>query len=217
MITNDELIEDLQLVSKINHDRYITVNHYRKHGKYDNKTVVARFGSWSNALKAANLIHYPDDILGKRFGKLVVINRTDDKKDRYYLWRCKCDCGNTTFINQSLLKRGLMTSCGCGRGEVMRDRERLRNEILSKYEIDEETGLRYPDFDKKLLKSNTSGYTGVYRKKDKWVCELIVKGEKYRQYGFDTAEEAYKGRLRLEEEHLPAHFKKRLDERRNEK
>ena len=78
--------------------------------------------------------------------------------------------------------------------------------------------MRYPDFDKKPLKSNTSGYVGVSKKGNKWVAELIVKGNKYRAYGFDSPEDAYhNGRLKLEEKYLPEKFRDGLKERRKHK
>lgn len=52
-----------------------------------------------------------EDLTGKRFGKLVVI-------DRYYQygetkWNCKCDCGNITQVKASSLRSGAIQSCGC--------------------------------------------------------------------------------------------------------
>ena len=48
-----------------------------------------------------------EDLKGKRFGKLVVLDRVDSK------WKCICDCGNITFANASNLKSGNTKSCGC--------------------------------------------------------------------------------------------------------
>lgn len=48
------------------------------------------------------------DISGKRYGKLIVIKYTGNKK-----WLCKCDCGNTTIVYGKYLRSGLAKSCGC--------------------------------------------------------------------------------------------------------
>lgn len=53
------------------------------------------------------------DLTGQRFGKLTVLERTNEKQDRYYLWRCRCDCGGETLVNTKRLKRGTITNCGC--------------------------------------------------------------------------------------------------------
>lgn len=53
------------------------------------------------------------DLIGERFGKLIVISeaRTRARWTRYFL--CKCDCGKEKEICMSSLRRGLTTSCGC--------------------------------------------------------------------------------------------------------
>lgn len=51
--TNQELIEDMRLV----HYKFgkLTAKIYEEHGKYSRNTVAARFGSWNNAIKFAQL------------------------------------------------------------------------------------------------------------------------------------------------------------------
>ena len=49
------------------------------------------------------------DLVGKRFGKLVVVGRTD------CAWKCICDCGKETEVATSHLTSGKTKSCGCGR------------------------------------------------------------------------------------------------------
>lgn len=53
------------------------------------------------------------DLTGQRFGKLTVLERTNEKQDRYYLWRCRCDCGGEILVNTKRLRRGTVTNCGC--------------------------------------------------------------------------------------------------------
>ncbi len=57
-------------------------------------------------------------MLGKRFGKLIVIFFS--KKDRSHsYWKCLCDCGATKIVTSNNLKRGRSTSCGCKRKETL--------------------------------------------------------------------------------------------------
>lgn len=57
------------------------------------------------------------DIIGKRFGRLVVLDRTTDhitaggRKIPCYL--CQCDCGNNHTATSSSLLSGSVKSCGC--------------------------------------------------------------------------------------------------------
>ncbi|MCD8159271.1 MAG: hypothetical protein LUD77_10395 [Clostridiales bacterium] len=53
----------------------------------------------------------PDDIVGKRFGKLVVEKMEVYKNHKYY-YRCKCDCGKEPLIHRGRILFGA-TSCGC--------------------------------------------------------------------------------------------------------
>lgn len=60
-----------------------------------------------------NLSLAAKDIAGQRFGKLVALFPTEERKYRSVVWACKCDCGND--INASLhnLQEGKVKSCGC--------------------------------------------------------------------------------------------------------
>lgn len=53
-----------------------------------------------------------NDLTGKRYGKLLVVQRlgTNSHGDASYL--CQCDCGNTNIVSQSNLVRGHALSCG---------------------------------------------------------------------------------------------------------
>ena len=52
------------------------------------------------------------DLTGKRFGKLVVLERAENDKGRSQ-WLCRCDCGNLKVINGSNLRHDKSHSCGC--------------------------------------------------------------------------------------------------------
>ena len=58
-----------------------------------------------------------DDLTGKRFGRLTVIERAESRKQpkggRSTRWLCQCDCGNVVLVNASTLKNGESKSCGC--------------------------------------------------------------------------------------------------------
>lgn len=55
------------------------------------------------------------DLTGQRFGKLTALERIKREGCRGALWRCECDCGNTTEVFVSNLTRKHTTSCGCER------------------------------------------------------------------------------------------------------
>ncbi len=54
------------------------------------------------------------DLLGHRFGNLVVTSLSDVKDESRRLhWVCACDCGQTAIVCTVLLTTGSTTSCGC--------------------------------------------------------------------------------------------------------
>ena len=56
-----------------------------------------------------------DDLTGKRFGILTVIERVelDESGFGFGKWKCQCDCGNIKLADGYYLKKGMITSCGC--------------------------------------------------------------------------------------------------------
>jgi hypothetical protein len=56
------------------------------------------------------------NLLGKRFGKLVVTNYVGiHHKKKKAMWLCKCDCGNTKITLGTYLSSKETQSCGCSR------------------------------------------------------------------------------------------------------
>jgi hypothetical protein len=53
------------------------------------------------------------DERGKTYGKLTVIEFHAVRLEA--MWLCRCECGNTTIVAGSDLRRGGTKSCGCGR------------------------------------------------------------------------------------------------------
>lgn len=64
---------------------------------------------------------YIVNLIGKRFSRLIVIDRAKNKGARVY-WLCKCDCGNEVEVSSSNLRSGHVKSCGCYRLESLKKR-----------------------------------------------------------------------------------------------
>ena len=54
----------------------------------------------------------PLDLIGKRFGALVVTERIGSKWG-HSLWKCQCDCGTVCERTANQLTLNTMISCGC--------------------------------------------------------------------------------------------------------
>lgn len=55
------------------------------------------------------------NIANKRYGNLIVLEPTDQRRGSSVVWKCICDCGNTAFASCSKLRQGRTKSCGCYR------------------------------------------------------------------------------------------------------
>lgn len=85
-----------------------------------NETVVSTTGLKSGHTQSCGC--YQDDIAssthlinltGRRFGKLTVLERTDNSRTGMVRYKCRCDCGNVTDVVGSHLSSGRIQSCGC--------------------------------------------------------------------------------------------------------
>lgn len=63
--------------------------------------------------KSCGCITSAVDLTGKRFGKLVALEPTDQRSGSFVVWKCQCDCGNITYASVGNLNAGHVKSCGC--------------------------------------------------------------------------------------------------------
>lgn len=65
-----------------------------------------------------------ENLVGKKFGMLTVIEQTKSKnnKNRKRYWKCKCECGNIVITTTDNLKSNHATSCGCKRKNTLHEK-----------------------------------------------------------------------------------------------
>lgn len=54
-----------------------------------------------------------ENLIGRRFGRLVVIEKSTERYRGWVTWKCICDCGAVKNIPSAYLKNGHTKSCGC--------------------------------------------------------------------------------------------------------
>lgn len=67
-------------------------------------------------------------MLGKKAGRLLVVDREENNKRGQARWRCVCKCGNEPIVEGNNLRNGTTVSCGCFRREIF---ERQHERSLS--------------------------------------------------------------------------------------
>lgn len=58
-----------------------------------------------------------DEMIGKVFGKMTVLEIGRPYKGKAKRWRCRCECGNIRLRNKFQINNKLRTSCGCSAAE----------------------------------------------------------------------------------------------------
>ena len=72
------------------------------------------------------------DLTGKRFGKLVVIERAKGVFNHAY-WKCQCDCGNIVILRKDdfIYPYSHIKSCGCW--HIEESKHRPKDKINGKF------------------------------------------------------------------------------------
>jgi hypothetical protein len=85
-----------------------------------------------------------ENLTGKRFGKLIVLDQRKSGSARKgaiktnIMWLCRCDCGKEKWAQMPGLKTGNITSCGCSRispenRDFYQSTSRPENRMIAKY------------------------------------------------------------------------------------
>lgn len=68
------------------------------------------------------------DLVGKKFGRLLVVSFNSISNTRNSIWNCKCECGKEKILSSVRLINGNTKSCGCLRSEIQK--EKCKNRAL---------------------------------------------------------------------------------------
>lgn len=69
------------------------------------------------------------DLIGKRFGRLTVIELVGKDKSYNKLYKCRCECGNFKIVPQDRLVTGKTKSCGCLKKERLTKHGKSRTKL----------------------------------------------------------------------------------------
>lgn len=143
----------------------------------------------------------PVDIRNKKFNNLTTIEPTSKKSSNgSIIWKCKCDCGEITYVSMGDLTSGKVKSCGCLISETSKENIKKATEVHLKENIIEGTNI--PAISRKeIISSNTSGITGVRwdKSRQKWISEIRFKNKWYFLGRYKEKEDAVKIRKAAED------------------
>ena len=132
------------------------------------------------------------DITGRRYGKLTAICPTNKKNAQgSVIWKCRCDCGRETEASVLGLNSGNIKSCGCLKKEY-------RQLLCDRLHLVDGTCVEWLE-GRKGRADNTSGFRGVYKKKNGKYSVSIGFKKKILYVGvYDHYRDAVDARLQAE-------------------
>ena len=139
-----------------------------------------------------------ENLIGRRFGKLEVIGRSDKRGSRgartVPLWECRCECGAICYKATDTLTNPELSMCNDCVGKYATAKMREKAGFVDGTQISKITST-------KLISTNTSGCRGVYFDKNtgKWRARLKFKGKLMNFGSYTNFEDAVKARKEAEQ------------------
>ena len=139
-----------------------------------------------------------ENLIGRRFGKLEVIGRSDKRGSRgartVPLWECRCECGAICYKATDTLTNPEISMCNDCVGKYATEKARAKAEFVDGTQISRITS-------DKIIATNTSGARGVYwdRRSGKWRARLRFKGKIYNFGSYVNFDDAVKARKEAEQ------------------
>ena len=112
------------------------------------------------------------DLIGKRFGRLTVLEIASKDKWGHYKWLCKCDCGNSIIVRGDNLKSNITASCGCLNKDLVKKRMTIHGKVKS-VEYKCWSGIKARCLNENYPKYKNYGGRGIT------VCERWLKFENF--------------------------------------
>lgn len=83
------------------------------------KIIEARYLTGGHSISCGCFNTRGGNLIGERFGRLLVLDYSNERYGHNKKWLCICDCGNKKVVLGVLLKRGSTKSCGCLAKELL--------------------------------------------------------------------------------------------------
>ena len=134
-----------------------------------------------------------ENLIGRRFGKLEVIGRSDKRGSRgartVPLWECRCECGAICYKATDTLTNPEISMCNDCVGKYATEKARAKAGFVDGTQISKITST-------KLISTNTSGCRGVYfdKRTGKYRARLKFKGKIMSFGSYKNFEDAVKAR-----------------------
>jgi len=150
---------------------------------------------WAYSCGCYRKIGNPEDLSGRKIGRLTTLRLAKEKVHHENAWECRCDCGSEITVRASSLKAGTTRSCGC----LVRD---VSVPILREtFERSHVEGTLLHLLCQKKRKNNTSGTVGVCydSSRGKWAAYIHLQNKRHSLGRFEDKADAIAARKAAEE------------------
>lgn len=126
------------------------------------KKINLKNSSW-----VSTMVKVRENLIGKKFGKLTVIEQADDYVDSHgnhvARWLCECDCEehNKIIVKGSALKNKNTQSCGCLFKEVLIQNNKKLKKKYNEYDLSGEYGIGWTTNTKKEFYFDLEDYDKI--------------------------------------------------------
>jgi hypothetical protein len=140
------------------------------------------------------------NLVGQKFGRLIVLGKATSTNNKNSSWRCKCICGNEVIVTRPNLIQNHTKSCGCLNKDIVKTRcttHGKTNSIVYK---------KWTDMKTRCTNSNTKGFKN-YGGRGIVVCERWTKFENFLEDMGDPPENMTLERIDNEKGYSPENCK----------
>ncbi len=130
---------------------------------------------------------------------IELLEMTELRDKTNVVWKCKCFCGKVFYASLRKIKDGKVKSCGCSK--IKYTPQNIEKAVKAFKEKNLKDGTSLLAISHKILKSNTSGTTGVVWRKDrgKWIAQIEFQGKRHFLGSYYSKQDAIAARKAAEE------------------
>lgn len=110
---------------------------------------------------------FSKNISNQRFGNLIAVKPTNQRRHGSIIWECKCDCGNIHYTTTESLLNGNTKSCGC---ICSRGNQKIK-ELLQQNNI-----IFQPEYNIRINNINYYYDFAIFNEKSDLICFIEYDG-----------------------------------------
>lgn len=151
-------------------------------------------------------IYKTNNIIGKKFGNLLVLEETKKRKNKNIILKCKCNCGNIVYTTKSELRTKKYCNDCLRKMQIKNGTNIFEKNLINK--CVENTNLKKIKKETKLRSDNKTGIKGVTFRDGHYIARIGFKKKNIYLGYFNNIKDAIIAREKAEEKYFNPILKK---------